>query len=148
MYDLLEDLPEALVKEQSVAAQESLRGLGTAAAEAAGPKVADRGAGRAPSVLRWEFKFLLHDGAGGPDHPLNRKVRMSCSVEALGADQGLTGDAKEYLKRLCGPRYDPETDMLLLTSDRHEDRDSNVRHVHQMLRDALAEAQRVFPNEQ
>ena len=147
MYDLLKDLPESFVTEQSAAAEESLRGLGAAAAEAADPEAAERGSGEVPSVLRWEFKFLLHDGAGGPDHPLNRKVRMSCSVEALGADQGLTGDAKEYLKRLCGPRYDPKTDVLLLTSDRHEDRDSNVRHVHQMLRDVLVEARRVFSNE-
>ena len=148
MYDLLQDLPSAVLAAQSAAAQENLKGLGTAAEEAAGGGAGDAGPGEegAPPLLRWQFKFLLQDGAGGPDHPLNRKVRMSCSVEALGEDQGLTADAKDYLKRLCGPRYNPETDELLLTSDRHADRDSNVRHVHQMLRDVLTEARRVFPS--
>ena len=145
MYDLWRDAPAGLFPD---AIPEHLRELDLAELERlAGPE--EEAAPPRPGarrILEWEFRFLIGDGAGEEAHPYNHKVRLRVRLADLQEDKGLTDEAAAYLAKLCGPRYDAATGVVLLTSDRFASRVSNHRHLVGILDKLVAEARRVFPS--
>jgi hypothetical protein len=97
----------------------------------------------AEPVLLWESRLVLVQAAVGEEHPANKKAKCSVFLRALGRRHGLSDQGLERIAEICGPRYEPKTGIVTLTSERYLDRESNRRHILGMIDDLVEEGKKV-----
>lgn len=81
--------------------------------------------------LRFRFTSYM-----GEFHPAERKV----VVEFCPADLGLTEVQQSKLKKLLGPRYNPETEVVRMSCEQFEHQAQNKRYLGDMVEKLIAEA--------
>lgn len=94
-------------------------------------------------VLMWESRLVLVQAAVGEEHPANKKAKCRVFLRALGRKHGLSDRGLERIAEICGPRYDPKTGIVTLTSERYLERESNRRHILGMIDDLVEEGKKV-----
>ncbi|OHE95306.1 hypothetical protein CORC01_09451 [Colletotrichum orchidophilum] len=82
-------------------------------------------------VLRFRYTSYM-----GEYHPAEKKVVMQFSP----ADLGLTEVQADKLRKLVGPRYNPETDIVKMSSEKYEHQAQNKRYLSNLLDDLIASA--------
>jgi hypothetical protein len=142
LYDMQNSFPYFY---QPRGVSEVVATLKAVAAEAGPPSPAPPPRPGAKPVVCWETRAVLHAGPAGADHPANRKVVASVRLADLAAEAGLTEDAARHVALVAGPRYNPNTGVLRLTSDSAPAREGNVAIVERLLQDLVAEGRRVHP---
>ena len=142
--DMYEDEQWDIVEDDVVDAEQT---MGSAAADhhesALGP-VSDF----KDTIFQWEYFLVLHPHATVlPRHPKNDKVRLTVHLENLCAYYGLSEAQKSHIALICGPRYTPKTDTVLLTTQTHESRIDNQKYLMKVVKDLVDEAKRFIPQE-
>jgi small subunit ribosomal protein S35 len=95
-------------------------------------------------VLRFRYTSYL-----GENHPAARKVVMQFPLRQL--RQSLSSDPRfddvweHKFKLLCGPRYNPETDIVHMSSEQHHYPAQNKRWLSDKL-DEMIQAALVYPD--
>lgn len=74
----------------------------------------------------------------GEYHPAEKKVVVQFSP----ADMGLTPAQADKLRKLAGPRYNPTTDVIKMSSEKYEHQAQNKRYLSDLV-DKLIEAAKV-----
>lgn len=97
-------------------------------------------------ILKWEV-HMVHEAAGENDHPLNRKVTMRVNAKDLQRETGLSEEALQYVKDICGPRYDAKKDEIKIVCTRSRNREHNRQWCLKVLYDLIMEGNREFPGE-
>ena len=97
-------------------------------------------------ILKWEV-HMVHEAAGDNDHPLNRKVTMRVNAKDLQRETGLSEEALQYVKDICGPRYDAKKDEIKIVCTRSRNREHNRQWCLKVLYDLIMEGNREFPGE-
>ena len=72
----------------------------------------------------------------GAEHPAEAKVVM----EVCPSDLDLTEVQRNKLIKLCGPRYNPEKDLLKFSCEMFEQQAQNKRYLSDLMDTLLAEA--------
>ncbi|OLY79726.1 37S ribosomal protein S24, mitochondrial [Smittium mucronatum] len=90
----------------------------------------------APPQATQILKFQTNRIHGKPDEPLNRRVTMTAKV----SDFGLSADDLHVFLLLVGPRYNPVTDMLTMSSDTELTSKLNKKKISDTLDALLSEA--------
>lgn len=98
-----------------------------------------------PSVLEWRSRLVLAAGVS-ESHPANWKVRCRVYLRDLQRERGLSEAALQHVARVAGPRYDPGTGRLTLTSASYANREDNRREILQILDALVAEGHRAYPD--
>lgn len=98
-------------------------------------------------ILQWESTLVLATGVNA-SHPSNWKARCRVYLRDLQREAGLSEEAARHIARIAGARYNPGTGRLLLTCDRHADREANRTVILQQIHDLVEEGKRAFPLEQ
>jgi len=101
---------------------------------------------REQHILEWEV-HMVHEAAGENDHPLNRKVSMRVRVKELQRETGLSDEAVEYVKEICGPRYNPKRNEIKITCARSRNREHNRQWCLTALYELIMEGNREFPSD-
>lgn len=73
------------------------------------------------------------------DVPEERKVKLWARVTELKIDEA----DQQSLISILGTRYDPNTGVLKLTSDKYPSPDENAKHVCDLLKTLIAEAKQL-----
>ncbi|KAH6899986.1 mitochondrial ribosomal subunit protein-domain-containing protein [Thelonectria olida] len=82
-------------------------------------------------VLRWRYTSYM-----GESHPAEKKV----VVQFAPRDLKLTPVQTEKLKKLAGPRYNPETKLIKMSSESFEHQAQNKRYLSNLVDDLIAAA--------
>ncbi|KAI5462523.1 mitochondrial ribosomal subunit protein-domain-containing protein [Mariannaea sp. PMI_226] len=82
-------------------------------------------------VLRWRYTSYM-----GESHPAEKKV----VVQFAPRDLKLTPVQTEKLKKLAGPRYNPETKLIKMSSESFEHPAQNKRYLSNLIDDLIAAA--------
>ncbi|KAG5775028.1 hypothetical protein H9Q73_011298 [Fusarium xylarioides] len=82
-------------------------------------------------VLRWRYTSYM-----GEFHPAEKKVVVQFAPD----DLNLTPVQTEKLKKLAGPRYNPETEIIKMSSDSFEHQAQNKRYLSNLVDDLIATA--------
>ncbi|KAF5018545.1 hypothetical protein F66182_9479 [Fusarium sp. NRRL 66182] len=82
-------------------------------------------------VLRWRYTSYM-----GESHPAEKKVVVQFAPD----DLKLTPVQTEKLKKLAGPRYNPETELIKMSSDSFEHQAQNKRYLSNLVDDLIAAA--------
>ncbi|KAH7326027.1 xylose isomerase [Stachybotrys elegans] len=82
-------------------------------------------------VLRWRYTTYM-----GESHPAEKKVVVQFSPD----DLGLTPVQAEKLKKLAGPRYNPETHVIKISCESYEHQAQNKRYLSNLVDDLIAAA--------
>ncbi|KAF7547100.1 hypothetical protein G7Z17_g7957 [Cylindrodendrum hubeiense] len=82
-------------------------------------------------VLRWRYTTYM-----GESHPAEKKV----VVQFAPRDLKLTPVQTEKLKKLAGPRYNPETKIIKMSSESYEHQAQNKRYLSNLIDDLIASA--------
>ncbi|EGU80320.1 mitochondrial ribosomal subunit protein-domain-containing protein [Fusarium oxysporum Fo47] len=82
-------------------------------------------------VLRWRYTSYM-----GEFHPAEKKVVVQFAPD----DLKLTPVQTEKLKKLAGPRYNPETEIIKMSSDSFEHQAQNKRYLSNLVDDLIAAA--------
>ncbi|KAJ4265433.1 37S ribosomal protein S24, mitochondrial [Fusarium torreyae] len=82
-------------------------------------------------VLRWRYTSYM-----GESHPAEKKVVVQFAPD----DLKLTPVQTEKLKKLAGPRYNPETEIIKMSSDSFEHQAQNKRYLSNLIDDLIAAA--------
>ena len=90
---------------------------------------------------------MVHEAAGDNDHPLNRKVTMRVNTKDLQRETGLSEEALQYVKDICGPRYDAKKNEIKIVCTRSRNREHNRQWCLKVLYDLIMEGNREFPGE-
>lgn len=81
--------------------------------------------------LRFRYTSYL-----GEFHPAEKKV----VVEFSPADFGLSDIQQEKLKKLAGPRYNPEKETIKMSCESFEHQAQNKRHLAELVKKLLVDA--------
>ena len=87
---------------------------------------------------------MVHEAAGDTT-PLNRKVTMRVNTKDLQRETGLSEEALQYVKDICGPRYDAKKDEIKIVCTRSRNREHNRQWCLKVLYDLIMEGNREFP---
>ncbi|KAL4426864.1 hypothetical protein ABPG77_006650 [Micractinium sp. CCAP 211/92] len=98
-------------------------------------------------IIRWEVRHVFAVGTNEA-HPANKKVKAWVHLRDLQHEHGLSDAALQHIARVCGPRYNPGTGELKLTSDRYPHREANRAHIRQIIDALVEEGRRKFPAQQ
>lgn len=82
-------------------------------------------------MLRFRYTSYM-----GEHHPAEKKVVVQFSP----ADLGLTDVQADKLRKLVGPRYNPETDVVKMSSEKYEHQAQNKRYLSNLVDDLIASA--------
>ncbi|KXH68166.1 hypothetical protein CSAL01_02087 [Colletotrichum salicis] len=82
-------------------------------------------------VLRFRYTSYM-----GEHHPAEKKVVVQFSP----ADLGLTDVQADKLRKLVGARYNPETDVVKMSSEKYEHQAQNKRYLSNLVDDLIASA--------
>ncbi|OAA42133.1 Ribosomal protein S24, mitochondrial [Metarhizium rileyi] len=82
-------------------------------------------------VLRWRYTTYM-----GESHPAERKVVVQFAPD----DLKLTPVQSAKLKKLAGPRYNPETDLVKISCESHEHQAQNKLYLTGLVDDLIAAA--------
>ncbi|KAF4977826.1 hypothetical protein FZEAL_5669 [Fusarium zealandicum] len=82
-------------------------------------------------VLRWRYTSYM-----GESHPAEKKVVVQFAPD----DMKLTPVQTEKLKKLAGPRYNPETELIKMSSESFEHQAQNKRYLSNLVDDLVAAA--------
>ncbi|KAM5352348.1 hypothetical protein ACJ41O_005071 [Fusarium nematophilum] len=82
-------------------------------------------------VLRWRYTSYM-----GEFHPAEKKVVVQFAPD----DLKLTPVQTEKLKKLAGPRYNPETELIKMSSESFEHQAQNKRYLSNLVDDLIAAA--------
>lgn len=82
-------------------------------------------------VLRWRYTDYL-----GDNHPSDRKV----VVQFAPGDLKLTPQQSMKLKKLAGPRYNPSTKLVKMSSDSYQNAAQNKAYLSNLVDDLIAAA--------
>lgn len=82
-------------------------------------------------VLRWRYTSYM-----GEFHPAEKKVVVQFAPD----DLKLTPVQTEKLKKLAGPRYNPETEIIKMSSDSFEHQAQNKRYLSNLVDELIAAA--------
>ncbi|KID98837.1 Ribosomal protein S24, mitochondrial, partial [Metarhizium majus ARSEF 297] len=82
-------------------------------------------------VLRWRYTTYM-----GESHPAERKVVVQFAPD----DLKLTPVQTAKLKKLVGPRYNPETDLVKISCESYEHQAQNKRYLTGLVDDLIAAA--------
>jgi small subunit ribosomal protein S35 len=82
-------------------------------------------------VLRWRYTTYM-----GESHPAEKKVVVQFAPD----DLGLTPVQAEKLKKLAGPRYNPETQIIKMSCESYEHQAQNKRYLSNLVDDLIAAA--------
>ncbi|PHH76115.1 hypothetical protein CDD80_1783 [Ophiocordyceps camponoti-rufipedis] len=82
-------------------------------------------------VLRWRYTTYM-----GESHPAEKKVVVQFSP----TDMGLTPVQMGKLKKLAGPRYDPDKDMVKMSCESYQYPAQNKQYLSDLVQKLLAEA--------
>ncbi|SPJ75147.1 uncharacterized protein FTOL_04878 [Fusarium torulosum] len=82
-------------------------------------------------VLRWRYTSYM-----GEFHPAEKKVVVQFAPD----DLKLTAVQTEKLKKLAGPRYNPETEIIKMSSDSFEHQAQNKRYLSNLVDDLITAA--------
>jgi len=96
-------------------------------------------------ILEWETNLVLEAG-GTQDHGLNKKVSMRVNVDALMKETGLSEEAMEYIKAICGKRFLKKTNEIRIVCRRYRDREHNRQWCLRALYELIEEGQKEFPS--
>ncbi|KAH7148756.1 mitochondrial ribosomal subunit protein-domain-containing protein [Dactylonectria macrodidyma] len=82
-------------------------------------------------VLRWRYTTYM-----GESHPAEKKVVVQFSPN----DLKLTAVQTEKLKKLAGPRYNPETNIIKMSCESYEQQAQNKRYLSNLVDDLITAA--------
>lgn len=82
-------------------------------------------------VLRWRYTSYM-----GESHPAEKKVVVQFAPD----DLKLSKAATEKLKKLAGPRYNPETEIIKMSCESFEQQAQNKRYLSNLVDDLIAAA--------
>ncbi|KAH7149513.1 mitochondrial ribosomal subunit protein-domain-containing protein [Dactylonectria estremocensis] len=82
-------------------------------------------------VLRWRYTTYM-----GESHPAEKKV----VVQFAPNDLKLTAVQTEKLKKLAGPRYNPETNIIKMSCESYEQQAQNKRYLSNLIDDLITAA--------
>ncbi|KAM0519471.1 hypothetical protein ACHAPE_003645 [Trichoderma viride] len=82
-------------------------------------------------VLRWRYTTYM-----GESHPAEKKVVVQFAPD----DLGLTDVQTEKLKKLAGPRYNPETELVKMSSESFEHQAQNKQYLVNLVNDLITAA--------
>lgn len=82
-------------------------------------------------VLRWRYTTYM-----GESHPAEKKVVVQFAPD----DLKLTPVQTEKLKKLAGPRYNPETELIKMSCESYEHQAQNKRYLSNLVDDLIASA--------
>ena len=96
-------------------------------------------------ILEWETNLVLEAG-GTQDHGLNKKVSLKVNVDALMKETGLSEEAMDYIKAICGKRFLKKTNEIRIVCRRYADREHNRQWCLRALYELIEEGQKEFPS--
>lgn len=79
-------------------------------------------------VLRWRYTTYM-----GESHPAEKKVVVQFAPD----DLKLTPVQTEKLKKLVGPRYNPETEIIKMSCESFEHQAQNKQHLNKLVNDLI-----------
>ena len=94
-------------------------------------------------ILEWETNLVLEAG-GTQDHGLNKKVSLKVNVDALMKETGLSEEAMDYIKAICGKRFLKKTNEIRIVCRRYADREHNRQWCLRALYELIEEGQKEF----
>ena len=115
---------------------------------------------KAPSIFRWEVHHVLTKG--DYEHPKNKVVKMRVFMKELQRKYCLSDDAIQHIIQIVehrsaslplhqsswrNDRYDPETGLLTLASQKYPKREDNRREVMRIVNELVKEGRKKFPAE-
>ena len=100
----------------------------------------------AKQILEWETNLVLEAG-GTQDHGLNKKVALKVEVGELQEETGLSDDAMEYIKLICGKRFLKKTNQIRIVCRRYRNREHNRQWCLRALYELIGEGQKEHPSE-
>lgn len=108
-------------------------------------------------ILNWEVHTVM-EAVGPSDHPLNRKVTLRVKLKDLQRETGLSDEALEYIKDICGKRYVEEKvrgghnsrkstrKLIKIVCTRSRNREHNRQWCLKVLYDLIEEGNKEFPS--
>lgn len=87
---------------------------------------------RSEQPLRWRYTTYFSDS-----HPASTKVVVEFEVQQL---HTLSGQQQTKLRKLCGPRYNPETDSVKMSCESYDTQARNKRYLLDVVQRLIAEA--------
>ncbi len=96
-------------------------------------------------ILEWETNLVLEAG-GTQDHGLNKKVSLKVNVDSLKEETGLSEEAMEYIKAICGKRFLKKTNEIRIVCRRYLDREHNRQWCLRALYELIEEGQKEYPS--
>jgi hypothetical protein len=87
---------------------------------------------KADEVLRWRYTTYM-----GEQHLAEKKVVVEFSPADL---DELTDGQRLKLKKLAGPRYNPETDIIKMSCENYENQAQNKRYLGDLINSMIKEA--------
>jgi hypothetical protein len=97
-------------------------------------------------ILYWETSQVIEAGGSANDHPLNRKVTLTVRLKALQRETGLSDEALEYIKDICGKRFDNKRNLIKIVCTRSRNREHNRQWCLKVLYDLIEEGNREYPS--
>ena len=116
---------------------------------------------KAPSIFRWEVHHVLTKG--DYEHPKNKVVKMRVFIKELQRKYSLSDDAIQHIIQIVehrsaslalycssrrNDRYDPETGLMTLASQKYPKREDNRREVMRIVNELVKEGRTKFPAKQ
>lgn len=95
----------------------------------------------ATRLLSWRTRIVLSSGAD-QFHPLSSKAEVSVELGALAKEVGISTAGLEWMRAVCGTRWDRASDTLRLVSQRYRGREDNRRDCVRTLNALIAEGVR------
>lgn len=97
-------------------------------------------------ILFWQTTQVLENGAQN-DHPLNRKVVLTVRLMPLQRETGLSNEALEYIKEICGKRFNDKKNEIKIICTRSRNREHNRQWCLKVLYDLIAEGNAEYPSD-
>ncbi|XRB23594.1 ribosomal protein S35 [Pseudoscourfieldia marina] len=92
------------------------------------------------TTMRWLTTVVIPSGYDPPNHPLNRKAKLSVKLSTLAQAARLDERQTMALRAIVGRRYDPQTDDFTVSVAKYTRREDNRREALRMVRDLVREA--------
>ena len=89
---------------------------------------------------------MVLEAGGTQDHGLNKKVSLKVNVDALMKETGLSEEAMDYIKAICGKRFLKKTNEIRIVCRRYADREHNRQWCLRALYELIEEGQKEFPS--
>lgn len=94
-------------------------------------------------IFNWLVRMRLD--TSGVSNPVNRKVVCKVYLRELQEQRGLTDAALQHIARVAGPRYNPKTGLLRISSEVYPKREENRIHIMDLINNLVEEGDRVHP---